>query len=101
MRSCASCPPRNQSGSFGSIKLSTSSMYCLRVSTVSLWSTFGTGGVYSDAAPRKFLIGGEPLAGEDEPGGAGEDPEVERGGAVVDVPDVELDPLLPGDARAA
>ena len=33
--------------------------------------------------------------------GLGEDAGVEGGRAVVDVPDVELDPLLPGDAGAA
>src|SRR2546421_4963867 len=40
-------------------------------------------------------------AGEERLRRAGEDLQVDPGGAVVDVPDVELDPLVPGQLRAA
>src|SRR5712672_911640 len=46
-------------------------------------------------------VGGEAAAGEHEPRRAPEDAGVEGGAAVLDVPDVELDPLLPGNAGTA
>src|SRR5262249_14289587 len=51
--------------------------------------------------PRGRSVGSEALAAEDELDGAGEDAGVEAGRAVLDVPDVELDPRLPGDPGAA
>src|ERR1051326_9356920 len=46
------------------------------------------------------LIGSEAVAGEEQPGGLGEDEGVEGGAATLDVPEVELDALLPGNAGA-
>src|SRR5262249_2379765 len=47
------------------------------------------------------LVRGEAVAGDEEPEGPEQDAGVEQRAAVVDVVDVELDPLLPGDAGAA
>ena len=53
------------------------------------------------AAPAAGVALVEPLAAEDDRGGAQEDLEVEPQRAVLDVPEVELDPLVPRQRRAA
>src|SRR5947207_1361372 len=47
------------------------------------------------------LVGSEAVAGDEKPESFEQDAGVQSGAAVVDVPDVQLDPLLPGDAGAA
>src|SRR3954470_10457079 len=44
------------------------------------------------------LVRREAVAGRQQPEGAGEDAGVEGGASMVHVPDVQLYPLLPGDA---
>src|SRR5665809_115348 len=42
----------------------------------------------------------QPASRDDQTERPGEDPQVERRGAILDVPDVQLDPLLPGQRGA-
>ena len=46
-------------------------------------------------------VGREAVTGDQQPDGLGEDAGVEGGAAAFDVIDIELDPLLPGNAGAS
>ena len=50
-------------------------------------------------APRGRLAAVQAVPAEHDPHGPPQDPQVERPGAVLDVPEVELDPLVPGQRR--
>ena len=64
----------------------------------SAWCAWRAGSSHSPALTQRVRV--EPAAGQEQPGGAEQDAHVEEQRAVVHVPDVQLDPLRPGERRA-